>query len=59
MFSREAHQRRTRAITLAAVLTGAFLVGFAVVSVSPVLSLAGVLALTVAACLYISRSRDA
>lgn len=58
MLSREENQRRTRVITLAAALIGAFLVGFGVVAVSPVSSLAGVLALTFAACLYISRSRD-
>ena len=51
------HHRR-QLVALAAALIGALLVGFGALSVNTTLVLIGVLALTAAACLYVSRSRD-
>lgn len=55
--AQRAHRRLVAAFTAA--LIGALLVGFGVVVVSTAVALTGVLALTAAACLYLSRSHDA
>ncbi|SES21240.1 Protein of unknown function [Lentzea xinjiangensis] len=51
--------RRRHEAAVVSAMAGALLVGLGVLLVSTTFALAGVLALTVAACLHVSRSRDA